>query len=88
MSELQPGQVTIADLYRELVGMRQDVGKALVRIEVIDSRNTDAEKLHLDHESRLRVLEAFRWKLTGLTVVSGLFSGSGGVLIGWLLARH
>jgi hypothetical protein len=79
MSELVPGTVTVADLYRELVGMRQDVGKALVRIEVIDSRNKDADGLHADHEQRLRALEAFRWKLAGLamsvSVLAGVLSG-------------
>lgn len=85
MSDLQPGQVTIADLYRELVGMRQDVGKALVRIEVIDSRNTDADKLHADHEARLRALEAFRWKLAGIMLVIAALAG---ILAGWITQRR
>lgn len=84
MTELQAGAVTIADLYRELVGMRQDVGKALVRIEVIDSRNKDADQLHSDHEARLRTLEAFRWKMIGVCVAMSALSGALGA---WLSAH-
>jgi len=76
MTEIAPGAVTTADLYRELVGMRQDITKALTRIEVIDSRNNDADKLHSDHESRLRALEAFRWKVTGIAVASSAVVGT------------
>lgn len=87
MSELAPGVVTIADLYRELVGMRTDVGKALTRIEVIDNHNNDADKIHGDHELRLRMLEAFRWKLAGIAMSVGMLSGAGGTVLGWLLTR-
>lgn len=75
MTELAPAAVTTADLYRELVGMRTDVTKALTRIEVIDSRNTDADKIHADFEARLRMLEAFRWKLTGVVLFVSMAAG-------------
>lgn len=86
MSELQAGLVTIGDLYREIVGMRSDVARALTRIEVIDSHNTATAGDITDHENRLRGLEAFKWKLTGIAMavgmVSGLFSGYVVFLIG------
>lgn len=80
MTELAPGQVTIADLYRELTGMRQDIGRALTRIEVMDARTADADRLHTDHEARIRSLEAFKWKLAGavtvLAMIAGVVSGA------------
>lgn len=77
--QLPAGQVTIADLYRELTGMRTDIGKALTRLEVIDARDQAAAEVDRDHEGRLRALEAFRWKLVGIalciSVAAGLLSG-------------
>lgn len=84
MTDLQPGTVTIGDLYREIVGMRADMARALTRIEVIDHQNGDADRLHADHEARLRALEAFRWKLTGLAVSLG---SAAGVVSGIIAAR-
>jgi hypothetical protein len=84
MSELQPGIVTVADIYREVIGMRQDVGKALVRIEVIDARNHDADKIHADHETRIRALESFRWKLSGIAIALSIGGGYVGYLLGHL----
>lgn len=57
MSELPAAQVTIGDLYRELVGMRTDVAKVLTRMERIDERNHQADQLHTDHEGRIRTAE-------------------------------
>lgn len=82
MSELQPGNVTIADLYREMVGMRSDVVKALTRIEVLDVRNGEADRLHADHEARLRTLERFRYTLAGLAMIGGVAAGWVGYVLG------
>lgn len=82
MAELPAGTVTIADLYRELVGMRTDIGKALIKIEVLDIRNTDADRLHADHEARLRALERFRYTLAGVAFVGGTAAGWVGYLLG------
>lgn len=88
MSDMQPGTVTMADLYRELVAMRTDVARALTRIEVIDSRNGDADKLHADHESRIRTLEAFRWKLVGIALAVSLTCGVLSGYLTYLSQRH
>ena len=85
MSELAPGNVTIGDLYRELVGMRQDITRALTRIEVIDTRNVDADRLHNDHESRLRALERFRFTMGGLAIVGEIVAGVVGYWLGHVL---
>ena len=75
--QLPAGQVTIADLYREISGMRADVGKALERIAVIDSKNNTAERDHLDHETRIRTLERFKYIMLG-------GAGLGGAIAGWI----
>lgn len=55
------GSVTTADLYREMIGMRTDVVKALVLLDA-------ASKTDNDHEGRLRALERFRFTLLGASV--------------------
>lgn len=79
MTELAAGQVTIADLYRELTGMRTDLGKALTRLEVMDTEHKSTSGQLGDHEMRLRSLEAFRWKLAGIALavasIAGIVSG-------------
>ena len=86
MTELAPGAVTTADLYRELVGLRTDITKALERLAVIDAKSQDTEARHNDHELRLRSLEAFKWKLAGACIALSVFSGGAA---GWIaLAIH
>lgn len=87
-SELAPGTVTTADLYRELVGMRSDITKALTRIEVIESRNGDAHTQLGDHETRIRTLERFRFTLLGATMAVSTACGAVGGWIGYLLGHH
>jgi len=82
MSDLVPGTVTIADLYRELVGMRSDLTRVLTHQEAIDTRNISADRIHADMEARLRVLERFRYTLVGVCVVLSGASGYIGYLLG------
>lgn len=88
MTDLPPGAVTVADLYRELVGMRADVVKALTRIEVIDTVNRSAEDIHRDHESRLRGLEQFKWKVFGASITVSVITGGGAAWIALTIAHH
>lgn len=98
MSEIPSAQVTIGDLYRELVGMRGDLTRSLSKLEVIESRNSDADRLHADHEARIRAvegalpsslegrimaLEKFRWQLVGALVVINVLA----VVVEQLLSR-
>ena len=85
LPDLPLGTVTMGDLYRELVGMRSDIAKALTRIEVIDTRNVDADRIHSDFEARLRILEKFRYTLAGIAVVGGACAGWAGYLLGHFL---
>ena len=70
------------DLYREIVGLRADVGRALTQIEVLQTRNTEADRIHADQEARLRILERFRYTLGGLALVGGTLAGWLGYLLG------
>lgn len=84
MNELAPGAVTTADLYRVLVDMQGSMAKLAGHLERVDSRNEAADKLHTDHEARLRILEQFRYKLAGLATLGGIAAG----LLGNYLAQH
>lgn len=86
MSELQPGTVTVADLYREMSGMRAEVGSALTELKVIAERNKGADQIHTDHETRIRMLERFRWTLAGVSLAGGGIAGYIGYLLGHV--RH
>ena len=81
MTELPAGTVTIADLYRELVGMRSDLSAALTRIEVIDTQTKEAALVHSDHETRLRLLEIGAARLAGKLA---MMAGGGSVAGGWI----
>jgi hypothetical protein len=82
MTDLAPGSVTIADLYRELVGMRSDLTRVLAHQEATDLLNHNAEQIHADHETRIRALERFRFTLGGLAVVGGAVAGYVGYVLG------
>jgi hypothetical protein len=83
MTDLLPaGTVTVADLYRELVGMRSDLSRVLVHQEAVDTRMQTSEQLHADHEARLRNLERFRYTIGGLSLIGGAVAGWVGYVLG------
>lgn len=88
MTEMMPGNVTLADLFRVMSAMQADVAKVATRLEVLDSQNRSAEDIHRDHEQRMRALEAFKWKLVGVAIATGVTSGGLGEFIIWALSRH
>lgn len=88
MTELAPGAITVADLYHELVGMRSDMGRVLARIEVFENINKGADIIHTDHENRLRLLEAFRWKIAGMCLLGGGLAGTAAAWIGLAVAHR
>ena len=77
MTELVPGAITTADLYRELTSMT-------VKLAVIESQTTRAEHIDTDHESRLRALERFRWVWVG---AASFLGASAGVIAALLTSR-
>lgn len=96
MAEPSAFNVSLSDLYHELVALRQDVSVALAKMERTNERATAAEQRVTDHETRLRELEGavpsslevrimslekFRWQIAG-----GIFAIQAlGVLVEWLL---
>lgn len=83
--------ITLADIYRQLVGLTARVDTALAkqdRTEQILSEH-EAELRPLagaatqlaDHESRLRVMERGRWPLASVTVLLALSSLAVAILV-------
>lgn len=68
MTELTPGAITTADLYRELVDMR-------VKLAIIETQTATADRVHDDHETRIRGVERFRWILFGASSAVGTLAG-------------
>lgn len=65
MAELPAGQVTVADLYRELTGMRRDLAEVITGNRLAEDRHTTNVEQHRDYERRLRFLERGWWKALG-----------------------
>jgi len=65
MSELPAGQVTIADLYRELTGMRRDLAEVVTGNRLAEERHNINVKDHEDYNQRIRTLERGWWKVAG-----------------------
>jgi hypothetical protein len=82
VTDIAPGAVTVADLYRELVGMRTDLVHVLATQEATTARNHTTDMIHADHETRLRTLERFRFTLGGLSIVGGAVAGWIGYVLG------
>lgn len=75
------GAVTTADLYRELIGMRSDVVRAMTRLEM-------ADQIHSDHEARLRSLEQFKWKLLGAVLAGSAAVSAATTWVGLALGQR
>jgi len=69
MSDIQPGQVTVADLYKEVVQVRQDIGTVAIGVRLAEERHLTNVSVHDDHERRLRSIERAWWKITGAAAV-------------------
>ena len=68
LTELAPGAITTADLYRELTSMT-------VKLAVIEAQTTAAQHVDTEHENRLRALERFKWALFGGAATVGAGAG-------------
>lgn len=69
MTDPQPGSVTTADLYRELVEARRQLTELVTAQRIAEERHLGNVSVHRDHERRLRVLERAWWKVTGAAAV-------------------
>lgn len=82
---LDPVQIMLQQqgtIAQDVSALRVDVGKALTRLELVDQRNKISDADHVDFETRLRILERFRWTVTGVSLVAGFASGFVGYLLG------
>jgi len=69
MSDIPTGQVTVADLYKEVVQVRQDIGTVAIGVRLAEERHLTNVSVHDDHERRLRSIERAWWKITGAAAV-------------------
>ena len=96
IGEIPASSVTVADLYHELVGMRADLATMLTKMERVDERGANAERVQADHEARLRALETavpsslegriqalekFRWQIAGALLALNAMA----ILIEWII---
>jgi uncharacterized protein (UPF0254 family) len=72
---LTDGQVTLADLFRVLSSIQQDQGKSLIRLEGIDVTLKAAQNATVDHETRLRNLEAAAIRVKTIASTIGATAG-------------
>lgn len=80
------------EILSELRGMRADMGEVritMVRIEqevITASKEGERRQKSIDdHETRIRVLEAFKWKLVGVGIAAGGVAGAVSALISRIL---
>lgn len=76
--------ITIKDVYDQLSVVAERLGEMVVHMQSIDTRNSAADALHVDHESRLRKLEAWRYAIT----VNSLLALSGVIIAVMSLVLH
>ena len=69
MAELPAGQVTVADLYREMVEVRNQIGNLVTGFTLAEERHQNDQEVHRDHERRIRTLERGWWKVSGAAAV-------------------
>lgn len=69
MSEMTAGSVTVADLYKEIVQVRNDIGAVAVGVRLAEERHITNVNIHDDHERRVRALERSWWRAAGAAAV-------------------
>ena len=89
------GQITNRDLYEAQRDTERQVGGLALQVATLvaewrgvgERLDSGSEKMR-DFEARLRVLEAFRWKMLGGSALAGALAGGGvASLIEWALSR-
>jgi hypothetical protein len=76
--------ITAADIWAELRATRADVSKTLTAVEGLQEKHKDVTRTQDDHESRIRSLERFQYKLVGAFVVVQIALG----ILEYFLLNH
>ena len=84
MSDIPTGQVTVADLYKEVVQVRNDIGTVAIGVRLAEERHLTNTSIHDDHERRLRAIERAWWKISG---GSAVIAAGVSLLTAWLTLR-
>jgi hypothetical protein len=90
------GQITNRDLYDQWRDTEKQLGGLALQVAtlvaewraVVDQMAAGSSKM-TDHETRIRALERFRWRMAGGSALAGALSGGGmASLVIYLLQRH
>lgn len=86
--------ITLADIYKQLVGLTTRVESALAKVDRVDQALVEVEALVRpltgmdrqvsDHEARLRALERSRWPIASVSVLAAL----GSLIVAVLVALY
>ena len=90
------GQITNKDLYEAQRDIAKQLGSLALQVATlvgewrgVGERLEAGSAKMADFETRLRVLEQWRWRMAGGSALAGLAGGgAAGSLLSWLLARH
>lgn len=69
MTEMMPGAVTSADLYREMVEARRQLTELVTSSRIAEERHQGQVDINRDVERRMRAVERAWWKITGAAAV-------------------
>lgn len=73
--------MTDDDIRSALGHLQVGMGRIEEKVDGLKGENVKADSLHADHEQRLRVLEAVRWKIAGWAAALGAIGGGGVVTV-------
>lgn len=90
------GQITNRDLYeaqrdteRQLGGLALQIATLVAELRGVGERLDSGSVKMADYETRLRLLEQWRWRMAGGAALLGALSGGGvAAFVEYLIGRH
>lgn len=89
------GAITNRDLYEAVRGTEQQIGGLATQVATlvaewrsVGQQLDSGSKKMGDFETRLRLLEQFRWRIAGAAATTGFVGGAISALVTWLVTRH